>query len=244
VSTLGNPLRNIINEFQLGEVVSGTTIISAAAQTLPQTGTANLFTISGGAVLVTGLWGIVQTAIQNSAVNLSLGLAPTVGTAATAGVGGPTSIQNLAAGTLIAAPAAAGAGGVSLTAPSVPATTVAAVNNYHGTVDVAISANGATITNVSVNGVTAGTSAGTYSVPAHGSISIAYTVATPTWTWTGSVALETNANGTLSIPKDVGFVASAGTITWTTSASRTGAVKWYCEYLPIDGVVVKGPKVS
>ena len=243
MATSGNPLRNIISEFQLGEDVVGT-IISKASQTLPQTATANLFTIAGGAVLVTGLWGIVQTSIQNAACNLSVGLAPTVGTAATAGIGGPTSIQNLVAGSVIAAPAAAGAGGTTLTAPSVPATTVAAVNNYHGTVDVAISANGATITSVVVNGVQVGTAAGTYSVPAHGSISIAYTVATPTWVWTGSVALETNANGTLSIPKDVGFVASAGTITWTTSASITGAIKWYCSYVPIDGTVQKGPKVS
>lgn len=243
MATSGNPLRNIINEFQLGEDVVGT-IITKATQTLPQGATANLFTIQGGAVLVTGLFGIVQTAIQNSACNLSLGLAPTVGTAATAGIGGPTSIANLASGAIIAAPAAAGAGGTSLSAPAVPATTVPAVNNYHGTVDVTISANGATITNVSVNGVTVGTGAGTYSVPAHGTISIAYTVATPTWTWAGSVALETNVNGTLSIPKDVGFTVSAGTITWTTTTSITGSIKWYCSYVPIDGVVTKGPKVT
>lgn len=244
MSSSGNPLRNIINEFQLAETELGTVVISKAVQTLPQTATANLFTIVGGAVLVTGFFGIVQTAIQNAACNLSLGLAPTVGTAATAGVGGPTSIQNLVSGSMIAAPAAAGAGGTSLVAPSVPATTVAAVNNYHGTVDVAINANGATITNVFVNGVQVGTAAGTYSVPAHGSISITYTVATPTWTWTGSVALETNANGTLSVPKDVGFIATTGTITWTTSTSITGSVKWYMSYIPIDGTVAKGPKVS
>lgn len=243
MATSGNPLRNIINELQLGEEIVGT-IISKSTQTLPQSATSNLFSISGGAVLVTGLWGIVQTAIQNAACNLSLGLAPTVGTAATAGIGGPTTIQNLVSGAVIAMPAAAGAGGVSLSAPSVPATTVNATNNYHGTVDVAINANGATITSVVVNGVQEGTAAGTYSVPAHGTISIAYTVATPTWTWTGSVALETNANGTLSVPKDVGFVASAGNITWTTTTSITGSIKWYCSYVPIDGIVTKGPRVS
>lgn len=243
MSSSGNPLRNIINQFQLAETELGTIVVSKAVQTLPQTATVNLFTVQSGAVLVTGLFGIVQTAIQNAACNLSLGLAPTVGTAATAGIGGPTSIQNLVSGSLIAAPAAAGAGGTALASPAVPATTVNATNNYHGTVDVAITANGATITAVNVNGVQAGTSAGTYSVPAHGQISIAYTAGPPTWVWTGSVALETNANGTLSIPKDVGFVASAGFITWTTSTSITGSVKWYCSYIPIDGVVPKSARV-
>jgi hypothetical protein len=242
VSSSGNPLRNIISEFQLGEVIGGTTVISSAAQTLPQTATGNLFTVSGGAVLVTGLWGVVQTAVANSSINLSLGLAPTVGTAATAGIGGPTSIQNSALGSVISAPAAAGAGGVTLSSPAVPASTVTATNNYHGTVDVAIS--GGTVTSVNVNGVQLATTTGvTVALPAHGQIAVTYSVA-PTWVWTGSVALEVNANGTLSTPKDAGFVASPGSITWTTSASRTGAIKWYCEYLPIDGTAAKGPRVS
>lgn len=68
--------------------------------------------------------------------------------------------------------------------PAVPATGVAAQNTSAYPVSVVIAANGATITNVSVNGVTVGTAAGTYVVPAYGSISIAYTVAIPTWTWT------------------------------------------------------------
>jgi hypothetical protein len=67
--------------------------------------------------------------------------------------------------------------------PSVPATGVAQQNVNSYPVQVVISANGATITNVSVNGVTVGTAAGTYVVPAYGSISIAYSVATPTWVW-------------------------------------------------------------
>jgi hypothetical protein len=67
--------------------------------------------------------------------------------------------------------------------PAVPATGVAQQNVNQFPVQVVISPNGATITNVSVNGVTVGTAAGTYTVPANGSISIAYTVATPTWVW-------------------------------------------------------------
>jgi hypothetical protein len=68
-------------------------------------------------------------------------------------------------------------------APAFPATTVAVANPYATPIAAAIAANGATITNVSVSGSTAGTTAGTYLVPVGGSISAAYTVATPTWTW-------------------------------------------------------------
>lgn len=70
--------------------------------------------------------------------------------------------------------------------PAVPATGVAQqnVNNYP--VQVVISPNGATITNVSVNGISVGTAAGTYTVPAYGSISISYSVATPTWVWSNT----------------------------------------------------------
>jgi hypothetical protein len=74
------------------------------------------------------------------------------------------------------------------TAPAVPATGVVVQNPSAYPVQVAIAANGATITNVTVNGVTVGTAAGTYTVPAGGTISIAYSVATPTWIWTALVA--------------------------------------------------------
>jgi hypothetical protein len=69
---------------------------------------------------------------------------------------------------------------------SVPATGVAYQNPYSQPVIVTIAANGATITGVSVNGVVVGTAAGTYYVPAYGSISVAYSITVPTWTWTGT----------------------------------------------------------
>jgi hypothetical protein len=244
MSSSGNPLKNIINELQLGECLYGTMVAKANSLALPQTGTSTLFTIQGGAVLVTGLFGVVTTAIQNQACNLSIGLAPTVGSAATAGIGGPSSVQNLLAGNVIAAPAVAGAGGTALAAPAVPLTGVNVQNNYNGTVDVTLSAG--TLTGVNVNGVAVGStpwSPATYPVPAHGQIAWVGSVA-PTWTWTGSVALEINANGSLSLPKDVGFVASPGLITLTTSASSTGAIRWYCSYVPIDGNTTKSARVS
>lgn len=242
MSASGNALEDVgkIPGYQLESLVVGTSF-QKGPLTLPQSATSTLFTVSG-LILVTSLVGVVSTAIQNQACNLSIGTAPTVGTAATAGIGGPTAITNLVAGTLIAAPAAAGAGGTTLVAPSVPASTVTATNNYHGTVDVAIS--GGTVTSVNVNGTQVATNTGvTVAVPAHGQIAVTYSVA-PTWTWTGSVALETDANGTLSVPKDCGFLVSAGTITWTTSASNTGAVTWYLNYIPIGNSTLKGTKVT
>lgn len=71
-----------------------------------------------------------------------------------------------------------------LITPPVPGTGVAQQNTNGFPVQVQINANGATITNVSVNGITVGTGAATYVVPAYGSISIAYSVATPQWVWT------------------------------------------------------------
>lgn len=85
----------------------------------------------------------------------------------------------------------------TIAAPAVPATGVTATSTYATPVAVVIGANGATITNVTVNGATAGTAAGTYIVPAGGSISIAYTVATPTWTWAlPAISASVAAGGT------------------------------------------------
>ena len=82
-------------------------------------------------------------------------------------------------------------------APAFPATTVAVANPYATPIAAAIAANGATITNVSVSGVTAGTTAGTYLIPVGGTISATFTVATPTWTWALPVtSASTSAGGT------------------------------------------------
>jgi len=98
---------------------------------------------------------------------------------------------------------------VLITPPTVPATGVAAQNTTGFPVSVVIGANGATITNVSVNGVTVGTAAGTYVVPAFGSISIAYTVATPTWTWT-EIGVPSTAPSGVRISREVSTLAAGG----------------------------------
>lgn len=77
------------------------------------------------------------------------------------------------------------------TQPAVPATGVAIQNPAPIGQTVVINANGATISAVVVNGITVGSGAGTYLVPAYGAISISYTIATPTWVWSNTPAVVT-----------------------------------------------------
>jgi hypothetical protein len=72
-------------------------------------------------------------------------------------------------------------GGSGFSAPSVPASGTAADNTSPLPASVVVS--GGTVSNVVVNGVSAGTGDGTYTVPAGGTITLTYSVA-PTWTWT------------------------------------------------------------
>lgn len=55
--------------------------VARAAATLPQTATHNLFTVSGGRVLVTLLMGTVTTIIQNSDPVAKITVTPTTGSA-------------------------------------------------------------------------------------------------------------------------------------------------------------------
>jgi hypothetical protein len=74
-------------------------------------------------------------------------------------------------------------GGTTLTAPAVPASTVAAQNTTNQPYTVVIS--GGTATATLVNGINVGPGDGTYTVPAAGSIAVTYSAA-PTWTWTAT----------------------------------------------------------
>lgn len=80
-------------------------------------------------------------------------------------------------------------------APAVPASLTPVTNPAGQAMQVVIT--GGTMTNVSVNAVTAGAGAGTYTVPAGGFITLTYTVA-PTWAWSVPVSFlaAKNANGT------------------------------------------------
>lgn len=100
-------------------------------------------------------------------------------------------------------------------APAIPASTVAQVNTTEENVLVVIT--GGTMTNVSVNGVTAGAGAGTYLVPTGGSITMTYSVA-PTWTWTTVVANPAVPASTVALANPTGqwvnVAISGGTLTF------------------------------
>lgn len=97
-------------------------------------------------------------------------------------------------------PGTVSGGGSALSSPpAVPATTVAATSPYTSLSAVTITAG--TITAVTVNGAVVGTTAGTYGVPAGGTIAITYSSA-PTWAWFAGVTALTS-------PTTLGNVKSA-----------------------------------
>jgi hypothetical protein len=83
---------------------------------------------------------------------------------------------------------------VVASSPAVPLSTVPYVSTYNVSILVTIVG---TVTNVSINGVTAGTSAGTYLLPAFGSIALTYSSA-PTWTW---LSVGTMHNALAPLPR-------------------------------------------
>lgn len=153
-------MANFIQGTQLRTLNQGV-IVTKAAQNLPQSATATLYTVAGGAVLVTGLIGIVTTAIAASDPVLSLGTAPTVGTAQTSGIATTTVLTSAEAGTLLTVQPSSGLAGAL-------------------------------------------------------------------------VVMATAAKAGAAVFLANPFVVSAGTITWTTGASKTGALKWYLTYVPLD----------
>lgn len=68
----------------------------------------------------------------------------------------------------------------TVTAPAVPASTVAQYNNTG--VPVIVTVTGGTVTQITVNGTATGLTSGAINVPAGGTIAVTYSVA-PTWTW-------------------------------------------------------------
>jgi hypothetical protein len=108
-------------------------------------------------------------------------------------------------------------GGATISAPSVPATGVTAQNTYNETISVVIS--GGTLTGVFVNGDEVGTAAGTYEVPANGTIEWTGSAA-PTWTWAlvgESVTTPSVPATTVAVQNTTGYnvqvVVTGGTVT-------------------------------
>lgn len=100
----------IIQGYQLREIAFGVQVTKAAAN-LPQTATATLYTVAGGNVLVTSLFGQITTAAGATVTTLALGTAPTTGTASTTGIATATAITSLEAGTWVGVQASSGKGG-------------------------------------------------------------------------------------------------------------------------------------
>lgn len=105
----------------------------------------------------------------------------------------------------------------AIVTPGFPLSTVPAKNNFGVTVYVTIT--GGTLSNVSVNGVTVGTTDGTYPVTAGGTISVTYTVA-PTWNW---FALGSEHNGLAPLPRaDTVCMYARGTAIGNPAANLLG----------------------
>ena len=151
----------LIQGYQLREIAFGVQV-TKAAQTLPQTTTSTLFTVAGGAVLVTSLLGVVQgAAIQSTDPVLTIGTAPTTGTLEVAGIATSTSLASAEIGTWL---------------------TVAPSSGLPGAL----------------------------------------------------VVMGTPGKGGNAVYLGAPFVVSAGTITWSTGASKTGKIAWYLSYVPLD----------
>lgn len=120
----------------------------------------------------------------------------------------------------------------TVSTPAVPATTVTATNSNGFPVQVVVGANGATISAVTVNGSSVGSAAGTYVVPAGGTIALSYTVATPTWTWSALVA-GASGNPIGSLPQNYPVPPGCSITLIFTSTAPTWA---WADYLDLDYV--------
>jgi hypothetical protein len=94
--------------FQLRTLRLGTQVLKGPL-VLPATTTSTLFTVSGGAVLITSLLGLCTTVCTATATTLSVGTAPTTGTASHTGLSTATAITSSEVGTWVGLGATAGA---------------------------------------------------------------------------------------------------------------------------------------
>jgi hypothetical protein len=71
----------IIQGTQLATVQFGSMVRNASPKTVPANTTSTIFTVTGGSIFVTGLFGVVTTAITGTTPALKLVATPTTGTA-------------------------------------------------------------------------------------------------------------------------------------------------------------------
>jgi hypothetical protein len=97
---------NFLNLLQQRLLHMGVKVDEPAA-VLPATGTAHLFTVAGGRVIVTGLVGQCTTVCTSTATTVSVGVTPTTGTASTTGLCTATAVTSAEVGTLVSLPSGA-----------------------------------------------------------------------------------------------------------------------------------------
>ena len=103
-------MSTIIQGYQLRTLLFGD-LVEKTSQALPNDTTANLYTVAGGNVLVTSMFGEVTTAASSTATTVSLGLAPTTGTPEHAGIASAGSITSAEVGTWVAPAPSSGIAG-------------------------------------------------------------------------------------------------------------------------------------
>ena len=81
-------------------------LVTGGSKTLPATASGDIFTVSGGRVIVTSLTGVVSTAVQAQATTLSVGNKPAGGTSAVATLCATADLNGKPAGTSLAVPLA------------------------------------------------------------------------------------------------------------------------------------------
>jgi len=133
----------IIQGTQLRALELGT-LVQKGPSVLPATTTANLYTVNTGAVVVTGLVGVVTTVCSATVTNLSIGTHPTGLSAQNASIAVATAITSAAVGTWLAPLPVSGVGGgtgsLVVAAPSAVAFLPAAFIVPAGTITLTTSA--------------------------------------------------------------------------------------------------------
>lgn len=94
-------MANFVQGKSLRTLQLGTQVVKSAA-VVPNAAAANLFTVTGGAVLVTSLVGKVTTVFTSTATTLSMGPKPTTGSANATGIHSATVLTSAALGSWIA----------------------------------------------------------------------------------------------------------------------------------------------
>lgn len=111
-------MSTIIQGYQLRTLREGSLVVKGPA-VVPNAAETNLFTISGGNVLVTSLIGVVTTVFTATATTLTMGPKPTVGATVAGGIHNLTVLTSAALGAYVMPAFTAGVGGVGTVVGSI-----------------------------------------------------------------------------------------------------------------------------